>query len=184
MAQVLASTRPEYHDAWETRLVRNLWLREAWPRRTFAQFGGVGGVAFTPDGTGVLTGGYDRTARLWDAETGAVAEQNLDASAWASLLGNGPGTMPKLDAFCADGVETTYAKAIFEYGLAGALAFGVLIIGALNRSAAPVRIRVALGVMWLLLGGNLLTSEFLLLIFLFSAMWPEGSAANHRGPRP
>ena len=110
--------------------------------------------------------------------------QNLDASAWASLLGNGPGTMPKLDAFCADGVETTYAKAIFEYGLAGALAFAVLIIGALNRSAAPVRIRVALGVMWLLLGGNLLTSEFLLLIFLLSAMWPKGSAANHRGSSP
>lgn len=107
--------------------------------------------------------------------------QNFDSSAWASLLGNGSGTMPKLDTFCANGVETTYAKAIFEYGLAGALAFAVFILTALNRSAAPIRIRVALAVMWLLLGGNLLTSEFLLLIFLFSAMWPEGSAANHRG---
>lgn len=104
--------------------------------------------------------------------------QNLDSSVWASLLGNGPGTMPKLDAFCANGVETTYAKAVFEYGLLGALAFIALILGALNRSAAPIRIRVALAVMWLLLGGNLLTSEFLLLIFLFSAMWPQDTAAN------
>jgi hypothetical protein len=110
--------------------------------------------------------------------------QNLDSSAWASLLGNGPGSMPKLDAACANGVETTYAKAVFEYGLLGALAFGALIFGALNRSAAPVRIRIALAVMWLLLGGNLLTSEFLLLIFLFSAMWPAGSAANHLESNP
>jgi hypothetical protein len=107
--------------------------------------------------------------------------QSFDSSVWASLLGNGPGTMPKLDAFCANGVETTYAKAVFEYGLLGALAFGALILVALNRSAAPIRIRVALAVMWLLLGGNLLTSEFLLLIYLFSAMWPEAIAANPRG---
>ncbi len=107
--------------------------------------------------------------------------QNLDSSAWAGLIGNGSGTMPKLDSWCANGVETTYAKALFEYGLFGALAFGALMLGAVNRSAAPIRIRVALAVMWLLLGGNLLTSEFLLLIFLFSAMWPEGAAADHRG---
>jgi hypothetical protein len=107
----------------------------------------------------------------------ALVAQHLGSSPWAALLGHGPGTMPKLDATCADGVETTYAKALFEYGFAGALAFGALVLGALNRSAAPIRLRVALGVAWLLLGGNLLTSEFLLLIYLFSGMWPEGSAA-------
>jgi hypothetical protein len=104
--------------------------------------------------------------------------QNLDLNMWAVLLGHGPGTMPKLDAMCGNGVETTYAKALFEYGIAGALAFGALVLHALNRSAAPIRIRVALGVMWLLLGGNLLTSEFLLLIYLFSAIWPEGTASR------
>ena len=102
--------------------------------------------------------------------------QNLDTSVWAAVLGHGPGTMPKADTFCANGVETTYAKAIYEYGLAGALAFASLMLVALNRSGAPIRMRVALAVMWLLLGGNLLTSEFLLLIFLFSALWPEGTA--------
>jgi hypothetical protein len=78
---------------------------------------------------------------------------------------------------CAES-ETTYGKAMFEYGLAGMLAFGALILGALNRSGAPIRIRVALGVAWLLLGGNLLTAEFLLLIYMFCAMWPEGAAAG------
>lgn len=110
--------------------------------------------------------------------------QNYDASAWAAVIGSGPGTMPKLDLWCANGVETTYAKALYEYGLLGALAFGGLVFTALNRSAAPIRIRVALAVMWLLLGGNLLTSEFLLLIFLFSAMWPAGVAANPNGAKP
>jgi WD40 repeat protein len=31
---------------------------------------GVQGIAFSPDGKTVLTGGYDRTTRLWDAATG------------------------------------------------------------------------------------------------------------------
>jgi hypothetical protein len=109
---------------------------------------------------------------------GVLVLQHIDWNLWTSLLGHGSGTMPTMDATCADGVETTYAKALFEYGMLGALAFGVLVVGALNRSAAPVRLRVALGVMWLLLGGNLLTSEFLLLIYLFCAMWPEGTAAR------
>jgi hypothetical protein len=107
---------------------------------------------------------------------GALVLQHLDANAWTSVLGNGPGTMPKMDAACADGVETTYGKALFEYGVLGALAFGLLIVSALNRSGAPIQVRVALAVMWLLLGGNLLTSEFLLLILLFCAIWSEARA--------
>lgn len=108
---------------------------------------------------------------------GAVALQQIDSSAWTSLLGHGPGTMERLGATCVDGTQTTYAKALFEYGLAGTLAFGVLMVGALNRSAAPLRIRVAVGVTWLLLGGNLLAAEVLLFTYLLSAMWPAGTAA-------
>lgn len=111
-----------------------------------------------------------------------VALQQMDSSAWTTVLGHGPGTMPNVDSMCAES-ETTYGKALFEYGLAGMLAFGALILGALNRSRAPIRIRVALGLTWLLLGGNLLTAEFLLLIYMFCAMWPEGAAgpSNPRG---
>jgi hypothetical protein len=86
--------------------------------------------------------------------------------------------MERMGATCADGHQTTYAKALFEYGLLGSLAFGALILGALNRSAAPLRLRVGVGVSWLLLGGNLLASEVLLFIYVLSAMWPEGTAAR------
>jgi hypothetical protein len=105
---------------------------------------------------------------------GAVVVQQLDSSPWTSLLGHGPGTMERMRATCADGAQTTYAKVLFEYGLLGALAFGALILTALNRSATPIRIRVALGVTWLVLGGNLLASEVLLVIYILAAMWPEG----------
>lgn len=109
---------------------------------------------------------------------GAVALQQIDSGTWTSLLGHGPGSMERMGATCAEGHQTTYAKALFEYGVVGALAFGALILCALNRSAAPIRIRVAVGVTWLLLGGNLLASEVLLFIYLLSAMWPEGTAAR------
>jgi hypothetical protein len=107
---------------------------------------------------------------------GAIALQQLDSNVWAGVLGNGPGTMLRMGATCDGGHQTTYAKVLFEYGIAGTLAFGVLVLGALNRSAAPVRIRVGVGVTWPLLGGNLLASEVLLFIYILSAMWPEGTA--------
>lgn len=146
-------------------------------------FGGVLDLAYTVDRVDELNSGKT-SAYCRFVYPNVLILQHLDSNAWASLLGHGPGTMPELDVACSNGVETTYAKALYEYGLAGSLAFGALILGALNRSAAPIRIRAALAVMWLFLGGNLLTSEFLLLIYLFSAMWPQGTAAGHRGPNP
>ena len=107
---------------------------------------------------------------------GQATLQQAGSNPWAALLGHGPGTMVRMGATCADGTQTTYAKLLFEYGLAGAAAFGVLIVGALRRSGAPARIQAGLGLAWVLLGGNLVASEFLLLIFLLSAMWPAGIA--------
>ena len=102
----------------------------------------------------------------------------LETDAWSALLGHGPGSMTRAGATCADLHQPTYGKLLFEYGLLGALAFGALVVQALNRSAAPLRIRVALGVSWLLLGGNLVSSEVLAMIFLLCAMWPAGCAAT------
>jgi hypothetical protein len=86
--------------------------------------------------------------------------------------------MARMGGTCSDGHQTTYGKLLFEYGLAGTVAFGLLIVGALNRAGAPLRIRVALGVTWLLLGGNLAASEVLVAIYLLSALWPKGIASE------
>ena len=43
------------------------------PMRTFSgHTNGVAGVAFSPDGTEVLTGSYDYTAKLWNGETASL----------------------------------------------------------------------------------------------------------------
>jgi hypothetical protein len=79
-------------------------------------------------------------------------------------------------------MQATYAKALFEYGVVGTLAFGVLILGAIIRSSAPVRIRVATGVTWLLVGGNLADPWCLLFIYTVMAMWPRVAPGRSVGP--
>jgi len=100
---------------------------------------------------------------------GKVAMDNMVSEPWTAYLGHGPGTMQKLHDTC----ETTYGKMLFEYGLLGTLAFTSLMIAALNRSMAPVRVRVALWVSWMLLGGHLVAPEPILIALLLSAMWPK-----------
>jgi hypothetical protein len=118
--------------------------------------------------------------------------RQISSHPWTSLMGNGPGTIARMAEGCgAHGgglgplpLQTTYAKVLFEYGLAGALAFGVLIIGALNRSSAPLRIRVGVGVAWVMLGANLLDGLYLLFIYIVSAMWPQDTARMLRDTAP
>jgi hypothetical protein len=105
----------------------------------------------------------------------AVA-QGLHTDAWSALLGHGPGSMTRAGATCVDLHQPTYGKLLFEYGLIGLLAFGALVLLALRRSVAPLRLRVALGFSWLFLGGNLVSSEVIAAIFVFCAVWPEKSA--------
>jgi hypothetical protein len=107
----------------------------------------------------------------------AVA-QGLQFDAWSAILGHGPGSLTRWGMTCADLHEPTYGKLLFEYGLAGALAFGGLILHALSRSRAPLRLRIALAVSWLFVGGNLVSSEVLAMIFLFCAVWPPLDAAR------
>jgi hypothetical protein len=112
----------------------------------------------------------------WVAPTEELVRQ-LDSNPWTSVLGNGPGSMGRIIA--ASFGQSAFVKAPFEYGLVGTLAFGVLILGALNRSAAPAPIRVVAGVGWLLIGG-LADAMLLLFIYIVSAMWPEDTARTLR----
>jgi hypothetical protein len=116
---------------------------------------------------------------------GAEAIRQFNSDPWTSLLGHGPGSMFRIGDDCGyNAVQTTYAKMVIEYGLLGTLAFCGLILTALNRSSAPLRIRVAVGVTWLLLGGNLLDSLYLLFIYVLSAMWPQDAARAALQPSP
>jgi hypothetical protein len=114
--------------------------------------------------------------------------RNIDRAPWTSVVGNGPGSLArmvgKFSAAGACSTQTTFAKVLFEYGLAGTLAVGVLIIGALNQSSAPLPIRVGVGVAWVMLGANLLDGLYLLFIYVVSAMWPEGTARALRDTAP
>jgi hypothetical protein len=99
----------------------------------------------------------------------------LDSTYWSILLGHGPGSMERMGATCADLHSVAYAKAIFEYGVLGAGAFAALVFGALARSAAPLRLRIAAGVTFALLGG-LFNAEIIALIYFLYAAWPREAA--------
>ena len=104
--------------------------------------------------------------------------RHADADVLSAALGHGPGSMTRIGVTCADLHQPTYGKLLFEYGLLGALAFGTFLVLAINRAGAPLRVRVALGAAWLLLGGHLVNSELLPMIYLLCAMWPRGAAAG------
>lgn len=96
-----------------------------------------------------------------------VAEE-IDSRPWTTFLGHGSGTTQKMSTAC----ETTFGKVLFEYGLLGAVAFGLLIFSAISRAGLPSRLRAMVVVQWVLLGGLLLAPDSLLLIFTLSAIWP------------
>ena len=98
-----------------------------------------------------------------------VTLQDIDANAWTSLLGHGPGSLHKAHNTC----ETTFGKAPFEYGLLGTLAVVMLVVAVLGRSS-PIRIRAALGAQWAT-QAYLLGAEWVLLTYLLCAMWPESA---------
>ncbi|MCH7919763.1 MAG: hypothetical protein IIC50_17475 [Planctomycetes bacterium] len=51
---------------------------------------GVRSVAFSPDGTRVLTGSRDETAKLWDAETGQEIRTFLGHTGWVFSVAFSP----------------------------------------------------------------------------------------------
>jgi len=107
-----------------------------------------------------------------------LVEAKIDSEPWTALVGHGSGTTQKVSSVC----ETTFGKALFEYGLLGSLAFGGLILAGISRAGLPTRLRAMVVVQWLLLGGNLLAPDSLLFIFMVSAMWPARVWADTRTP--
>ena len=57
----------------------------------YGHTGGVASVSFSPDGTRILTGSYDRTAKVWDARTGTALARTQRAHGRGDERGVQPG---------------------------------------------------------------------------------------------
>lgn len=51
--------------------------------RAFTHAGSIGAVAFAPDGKRILSGGFDRTLRVWDVNTGNELQRVVDLFGYA-----------------------------------------------------------------------------------------------------
>jgi hypothetical protein len=58
---------------WAQRALDWAWRSPWHERRLLGHDGAVSAVAFSPDGKLVLTGSYDKTARLWEAAGGKLS---------------------------------------------------------------------------------------------------------------
>ncbi len=111
-----------------------------------------------------------------------LVDANFDSSPWSIWLGHGPGTIQK-NVAAFDSHDPTWAKLLFEYGIAGFVACLGFMAYRLSRFEAPFQFRAVLFANWLVMGGYLLTPETVYLLYVVLAMWPgpaPGGAASGR----
>ena len=115
-----------------------------------------------------------------------VVAEEIGSDPWAVLLGHGPGTMQRtlrgIQSF-----DPTWAKLLFEYGLLGLLSVLGLMLRAVTRCAAPMPVRVALFMNWLVMGGYLLSPDTCVMVYLLLGAWPtscEPPPGGYAGPAP
>jgi hypothetical protein len=116
------------------------------------------------------TSGYARFIAPFD-----MIRYGFDASWWHSVFGHGPGTIqPAIDRYRTTFAihDPTWAKLIFEYGVAGALAMLLFVGQALFRSGVARELKIAILYSWLAAGGLLLSPDFTALMFALVTLWP------------
>jgi hypothetical protein len=77
---------------------------------------------------------------------------------WTAWLGHGPGTISR-EIQGYEFHDPTWAKLLFEYGVAGFVAFLTLFLVVLHRREVAPQVRAAMFFGWLLSGGHLLSPE-------------------------
>jgi hypothetical protein len=98
----------------------------------------------------------------------------IDETDWTPFLGHGPGVIKSYwVAYLSH--DPTWAKLLFEYGIAGFLAVCALCISALRNVAVPLRWRVVLFAAWLVMGGNLLSAAENALLLALLAFVPRSA---------
>jgi hypothetical protein len=106
-----------------------------------------------------------------------LAADYLDlASLRALLLGNGPGTTAAFTEgfWYSGGMTGTWVKLVYEYGLIGSLVFISFLAACCRRTLCPGLVLVAILFTYVFLGGNILSTPFLLvMIVLVTLSGPE-----------
>ncbi|MGY0575839.1 hypothetical protein ACTGJ9_036370 [Bradyrhizobium sp. RDM12] len=104
-----------------------------------------------------------------------LLQRDIDFPPWAALLGHGPGSITAA-ALTLNSIggshDPTWAKSIYEYGLLGFIAILTYLLKALWSSWASPEFRVALLYAWLASGGQLLSPDFMAVIFICISLWP------------
>jgi hypothetical protein len=110
-----------------------------------------------------------------------LVDASIDATPWSALLGHGPGTILKA-ASVFDSHDPTWAKLLFEFGIAGFVLFLALMLYKLAACPAPLQLRAVAFASWLVMGGHLLSPENVSFFFVVLALWPKSAPGEHALP--
>jgi len=105
-----------------------------------------------------------------------LLSRDFDYPPWAALLGHGPGSISAAAlTFASPGGshDPTWAKSMYEYGLLGAFAILSLLVVSLWRSWPSAEFKIAMLYAWLASGGQLLSPDFMALLFVVVSLWPK-----------
>jgi hypothetical protein len=104
-----------------------------------------------------------------------LVDAGIDVTPWSALLGHGPGTILKI-ASIFDAHDPTWAKLLFEYGIAGFVLFLGLMLYKLAACPAPLQLRAVAFASWLVMGGHLLSPENVCFFFALFGLWPRAGS--------
>jgi len=104
-----------------------------------------------------------------------LVDSGIDVTPWSALLGHGPGTILKI-ASIFDAHDPTWAKLLFEYGIAGFVLFLGLMLYKLAACPAPLQLRAVAFASWLVMGGHLLSPENVCFFFALFGLWPRAGS--------
>jgi hypothetical protein len=100
-----------------------------------------------------------------------LVDAGIDALPWTAWFGHGPGTILHR-SWEFDAHDPTWAKLLFEYGIAGFVALVGFMVYKLAAFRAPAQLAIVLIANWLVMGGYLLTPESVCFLYAVLGMWP------------
>lgn len=110
-------------------------------------------------------------------------QNQMDSHSITFLIGHGPGSVTRnvVHRSTYENADPTWAKALFEYGIAGFGAFVGLMLFSAFRSRAPAELIAAFCVGWLIIwGGVFLAPEMTALIFIMCTVASATGSSSRR----